>query len=57
VRSDEQREEERRVRERSGGDDLLAGDVDARETGRSEEADDEQVEELPRAEAQGVSSS
>jgi hypothetical protein len=50
-------EEERRVRERGGGDDRLARDVDAGEPDGGDEPDCEQVEELAVAEAQGTASS
>jgi hypothetical protein len=50
-------EEEGRVRERRGGDDRLAGDVDAGEPDGGDEPDCEQVEELAVAEAQGTASS
>jgi hypothetical protein len=43
---DEEREEERCVRERRRRDDVLAGDVDGGEPGRRQEADDEKVGEL-----------
>jgi hypothetical protein len=57
VRRDEEGEEERGVREGGRRDDLLTGDVDAREAGGRQEADDEQVEELSRPEAYGTPSS
>jgi hypothetical protein len=52
VGGEEEREEEGRVRERLRRDDGLAGDVDAREADRREEADRDEVEELPVAGAQ-----
>jgi hypothetical protein len=57
VGSDEEGEEEGGVGKRSRGDDVLPGDVDGRESGRGEEADDEEVEKLPVAEGQGAPSS
>jgi hypothetical protein len=57
VGRDEERDKERRVGEGRGRDHLLAGDVDACEARGREEAHDEEVEELPRAEAQGTPSS
>src|SRR5262245_7712290 len=46
VRGEIKGEEEQRVRERAGGDDVLARDVDACEADRSEQGDDEKVDEL-----------
>jgi hypothetical protein len=52
VRGEVEAEEERRVRERRGRDLRLAGDVDAREADASQEACDQEVEELAVAEAE-----
>ncbi|MDX6441897.1 MAG: hypothetical protein QOE43_1626 [Gaiellaceae bacterium] len=46
VRDEEEPEEERRIGERPARDPRLVRDVDARETGRCEQADDDEVEEL-----------
>jgi hypothetical protein len=43
----EESDEERRVGERGRRDDVLAGDVDGGEAGGRQEADEEQVGELP----------
>ena len=52
VRRQVQREEEDRVRERTGGDDVLARDVDAREAEARDDRDDEEVRELSVAKAE-----
>lgn len=53
VRSDEEGDEESRVRERRRGNGVLPGDVDAREPRGRQEADDEKIGELPVPIAQG----
>jgi hypothetical protein len=52
VRDEIQREEEARVRQRLGRDDVLPGDVDAREADRCEKTDRDQVEQLAVARSQ-----
>ena len=52
VRRHEDGEEEGRVRERSGRDDVLTGDVDGREAGCGQQADEEEVDELAIPERQ-----
>jgi hypothetical protein len=47
VRRHEEGEEEGRVREGSGRGDVLTGDVDGREAGGGQEADQDEVDELP----------
>jgi hypothetical protein len=56
VRRDEEGEEEARVGERGRRDDVLARDVDRGEPRDREEADEDEVEKLPRAEGQGIAS-
>jgi hypothetical protein len=55
VRGEVEADEEACVRERAGRDLGLARDVDARESGAGEDADDEEVGELPVPEAQVAS--
>jgi hypothetical protein len=52
VRGEVEADEEARVGERAGRDLGLPGDVDAREARAGEDADDEEVGELPVPEAQ-----
>jgi hypothetical protein len=47
VRRHEEGDEEDRIRERGGRDDVLPGDVDGGEAGRRQKADDEEVGKLP----------
>ena len=56
VGDDEEGDEEGRVGEGCGRDDLGAGNVDGREAGRREEADQPEVHELSVAEGQGTAS-
>jgi hypothetical protein len=46
MRHQEECDEEGRIRERRGRDHVRAGDVDGREAGRREEADQSEVQEL-----------
>jgi hypothetical protein len=55
MRCHEDSEEESGVRERPGRDDVLAGDVDGREPGRGQQADEEEVDELAVPECQCLS--
>jgi hypothetical protein len=52
VRRHVEAEEEDRVRERAGRDDVLAGDVDAREAEPRQDADGDEVRELAVSQAQ-----
>jgi hypothetical protein len=55
VRRHEEGEEEGRVGERPGRDDVLAGDVDGGEAGGRQQADEEEVDELSVPKGQGLS--
>jgi hypothetical protein len=57
VGRDEECEKENRIGEGRRRDDVLAGDVDGGESGRGDETDDEEIEELPIAKSQGFASS
>jgi hypothetical protein len=51
VRRHEEGDEEGRVRQGSGRDDVLTGDVDGGEAGGRQEADQEEIDELAVAES------
>ena len=55
MRRHEQGEEEGRVGERPGRDDVLAGDVDGGESGRGQEPDQEEIDQLPVPKGQCLS--
>jgi hypothetical protein len=52
MRGEVEQEEEACVRKRRGRDDVLSRDVDTREPDRREDADDDQEQKLPVAQAQ-----
>jgi hypothetical protein len=56
VRCDIERDEEGRIRERGGRDDVLPGDVDGGEPRRRQQPDEEEVDKLPVAQRQGTPS-
>jgi hypothetical protein len=56
MRGDKEGDEKGGIRKRRRGDDVLPGDVDGGESGRRQEADDEEVGELAVTERQGTPS-